>query len=143
MEEETKRVSEEEQRATKEAWQDVGRQFQVLGESIAQAFRTAWKDDENRRQAQEMRSGLEAMVNEVGRAIQDTANSPEGQQVRAAAERTADHLVEAGEKTVQEVRPHLMHALKQVNEELRRFIENMDQEKSGEPGRNEPPAGTA
>ena len=38
-----------------EAWQEVGKQFQTMGESLATAFRTAWNDEQNRKKVQEMR----------------------------------------------------------------------------------------
>ena len=37
-----------EEQTTNEAWSEVGKQFQSLGESLAKAFRTAWEDEENR-----------------------------------------------------------------------------------------------
>ncbi len=118
-----------------ESWQDVGKQFQELGESLAEAFRTAWENEENQRRLQEMRTGLEAMIREVGQAIDDTASSPQGQKIRAEAGRTVEALRSAGEQTVQEVRPQLINALEQLNTELQKLIERMNQPKSP-PGPN-------
>lgn len=112
--------------SSRDAWQDVGRQFQQLGESLAQAVRTAWNDEENRRKVQEMQNGLESMVNEVGQAIRDTAQSPEGQRAKETAQRTVQTIADAGEQTVQEVRPHLINALQQLNEELQKFVNRME-----------------
>jgi vacuolar-type H+-ATPase subunit E/Vma4 len=109
-----------------DAWEDVGHQFQALGASLAQAVRSAWNDEDNRRRVQEMQSGLEAMVREVGDAISDTASSPQGQSLQQDAKRTAENLVDAGEKTVQEVRPHLMRALEQLNGELQKLVDRMN-----------------
>ena len=120
-----------EETSAENSWQTVGQQFQVLGESIAQAFRTAWETEENQRRLQEMRKGLESMVNDVGKAIDDTANSPKGQKIREEAGRTVDVLRSAGEQTVQEVRPQLINALQQVNMELQKLIERMEKPKSG------------
>lgn len=109
-----------------EAWQEVGQQFKTLGESLARAVRTAWEDEENRRQVREMQAGLESMVNDVGQAIRDTANSPSGQQIRSDAERTVQNLRTAGEQTVQEVKPHLVSALRDANDALQRMIDRME-----------------
>lgn len=110
----------------KDTWQDVGREFEQLGGSIAQAFRSAWNDEENRRRAKEMQIGLESMIKEIGDAIRDTAESPKGQQIRDEAIRAADTLVNAGEQTAQEVRPHLVSALKQVNSELHKLVQRIE-----------------
>jgi hypothetical protein len=108
-----------------ENWQEVGRQFQVLGESLAQAVRTAWEKEENRQRVSEMRTGLEAMVRDIGKAIDESASSPQGQQLKEEAKRAAAALRSAGEQTAQEVRPQLLNALEKVNEELKNLIEKM------------------
>jgi len=108
-------------------WQEVGQQFQALGESLAQAVRSAWEHEETQRRVQEMRAGLEAMANEVGQAINETANSPQGRKVRQEAERTASSVRSATEQTVQEVRPQLINALEQLNSELQRLVDRLNQ----------------
>lgn len=113
-------------RGPNDAWQEVGRQFQALGESISQAFRTAWQDEENRRRMEQMRDGLQSMVNEIGKTIDETAHSPQGQRVISEAERAAQNLREASEQTVQDVRPHLVSALRQVNAELQKLVDRME-----------------
>jgi len=113
-----------------DSWQDVGKQFQELGESLAQAFRTAWENEENQRRLQEMRTGLESMIREVGQAIDDTARSPQGQKLREEAGRTVEALRSASEQTAQEIRPQLINALQQLNTELQKLIERMDKRKS-------------
>lgn len=107
------------------SWQEVGKQFETLGQSIAQAVRAAWENESTQRQLHELRTGLESMVRDVEKAIQDSANTPRGQQIRQEAERAAESLKSASQQTVQEVRPHLVSALKQVNDELQRLIDRM------------------
>ncbi len=113
--------------SSQDPWQEVGRQFQQMGDSLAAAVRTAWNDEENRRKVAEMKAGLEAMVKEVGSAIEDTTNTPEGQRVKEGMHRTAENLVNAGEQTVQELRPHLLNALQQLNNELDKFVNRIEQ----------------
>ncbi len=108
------------------SWQEVGQQFKVLGESIAQAMRAAWSNEETQRQLREMRSGLESMVNEVGKAINESTSSPQGQKIKAEASRAAENLKSASQQTVQEVRPHLVNTLKQLNEELQKLIDRWE-----------------
>jgi hypothetical protein len=112
--------------ASEISWQEVGRQFQALGESLAQAMRAAWENEETQRRVHEMRTGLEAMARDVGKAVEDTANSPKGQKIRQEAEHTAESLRTATEQTVQEVRPQLIGALQTLNEELQKLINRIE-----------------
>ncbi len=116
-----------------EAWRDVGKQFETLGTTLAAAVRAAWQDEGNRKRVQEMQTGLEAMITEVSHAIKETAASPQGQQVRGEVNRAAQNLRVAGEQTMQEVRPHLLSALKQVNEELQKLLDRMEEGKGTKP----------
>ncbi len=111
---------------TESSWQEVGRQFQALGESLAQAMRSAWENEETQRRVNEMRTGLESMAREVGKAVEDTANSTDGQKIRADAERAAESVRVATEQTVQEVRPQLITALQQLNGELQKLIDRIE-----------------
>jgi ElaB/YqjD/DUF883 family membrane-anchored ribosome-binding protein len=121
--------------STEDNWKEVGRQFETLGQSLAQAVRTAWENEENQRRVQELRTGLESMVRDVGKAIDDSANTPQGQKIRQDAGRAVESLRNAGEQTVQEVRPQLIRALEQVNTELQKLIDRMQPA-----ARPEPPA---
>jgi methyl-accepting chemotaxis protein len=139
-------VPPEENKTSSDSWQEVGRQFQALGESLAQTMRTAWENEETQRQVNEMRTGLESMVQDVRQAIEESANSPQGQKVRQDASRAAESLRSASEQTIQEVRPQLINALEQLNAELQKLVNRMEarrtppadpsappQEGSGEP----------
>jgi hypothetical protein len=111
-----------------ESWNEVGRQFQALGESLAQAFRTAWESGENRQHLESVKSGLESLVDNVGRAIQDTSASPEGQRVREEVENAAESARVAGERALQDARPHLLSALEWMNKEMQKIIGRLEQE---------------
>ena len=127
MSEEKQSAPEGSQANAESSWQEVGKQFQALGESLAQTVRTAWTNEETQRRVQEMRSGLESMVQEVGQAIDDSMNTPQGQKIREGAVRTAESVRTASEQTVQEARPHIIHALEQLNAELQKLINRMEQ----------------
>jgi hypothetical protein len=122
-----------EKQPTEEAWREVGRQFQTLGESLAEAFRTAWESEETRKHVENMQGGLEVMVSKVDAALKEASSTPAAEKLRAEAEKTAESLREAGEKTWQEARPHLLSALTQINEELQKLIGRLKQEKPDEP----------
>jgi len=116
------------EQTTDESWHEVGRQFKALGESLATAFRTAWESEENRQHLESMKTGLEAMVNQVGQAIQEASASPQGQKVRVEVERAAESARAAGAQALQDARPHLLSALRQVNVELQKVINRLGQE---------------
>jgi hypothetical protein len=111
--------------STEESWQEVGRQFEVLGNSLAQAFRTAWINIETSTEAQQVKTGLESMLREVGQAIDDTTKTPEAQKLKQDAKRTAESLRTAGEQSVQEARPQILSALQKANDELQKLIDKM------------------
>jgi hypothetical protein len=111
---------------TSEAWQEVGKQFQALGESLATAFRAAWTDEQNRKRVQDMRQGVEQMLNEVGKALDETAKSPQVQQARTEAKKAAESMRVAGGQTYQDLRPQIVSALRQLNSELQKFIVRME-----------------
>lgn len=115
-----------------DSWAEVGRQFQELGDSLAQAVRATWQDEETQKRLREVRAGLESMAQEVGKAIDETAHSPQGQRVRESAGRTAESMRSATEQTVQEIRPHLIRALEELNQQLQKLIEHISP-------RNNPP----
>ena len=121
--------NEQKTRPVGESWQEVGRQFEALGLSLAHAFRSAWSSIETNTEAQQVKSSMENVFREVGRAIEDTAKAPEGEKVKEEAKRAAEKLRDAGEKTVEKARPEIIAALKKVNEELKRAIDKMDSEK--------------
>ena len=83
--EENQSTSESSQEAKENSWQEVGQQFQVFGESLATALRTAWENEENRKRLDEMRSGLESMAENVSQAVKETAASPRAHPARPAA----------------------------------------------------------
>jgi hypothetical protein len=109
-----------------ESWKEVGQQFQALGQSLAAAMRAAWQNEETRKRMQEVQNGVEAMVDEVGQAMKDAANSPQSQQLRQEAGKAASNVQNAVEQTAQEVRPHLVSALQQVNRELQKITDTLN-----------------
>jgi ElaB/YqjD/DUF883 family membrane-anchored ribosome-binding protein len=115
----------ESQSAEDSSWEEVGRQFQAIGESIASAWRTAWNDEQNRERMKEMEQGLHSMASQVEQVIKDTAATPEAQQLKVEAKKAAVTAQAAFEQTAQEVRPQLISALRQVNSELQKFIDRM------------------
>lgn len=125
---------------TDEAWREVGKQFQALGESLAEAFRTAWEREDTRRHMQNMKDGLKAMVDRLDETLEEVSASPQGEKLRAQAEKAVESIRGVGEQTWQETQPHLLSALNQINVELQKLIGRI---KPQEPPAETPAAGPA
>jgi dsDNA-specific endonuclease/ATPase MutS2 len=120
------------QREPEDAWREVGRQFEALGESLSRAVRAAWESEETQQYVSSMQEGLEKMAGEIDRTVQEAGESEQAKRLRAEAQKTATSLRQAGEQTWQEARPQLLIALRKANAELRRLIENLEQKQSTE-----------
>ncbi|MHB1004962.1 MAG: hypothetical protein ACYC3S_04880 [Chloroflexota bacterium] len=123
MSEEEQKQREEKPGENEDAWEEVGQQFRSLGNSLASAFRTAWKDEKNQQRLREVQESMTDMANHVGSAIHEAAESPEGQRARDEAAKAADAVRNAGQETAREVAPPLLSALRQVNAELKRVLD--------------------
>jgi hypothetical protein len=117
-----------------DAWQEVGKQFQRLGESLAAAFQTSMKDEATRQNMKDLQDGLESAVQGIRGTVQKGVNELESRKFGEQARQAADSLINAGEQTVDEMRPHLLSALQQLNRELDRLIENMHSKPGGPAG---------
>lgn len=112
----------EEQAQAQDAWAEVGQHFARLGENIAAAFNTTWKDEGTQGFMQQMRDGLEKMAGAIAGAVDNAAHSPEGQKFRQDAEKAVASAATAGKQTVDTVRPQLLSALEQLNVKIREFL---------------------
>lgn len=81
-------------------WTEVGEQLASLGQSIAGAFNAAVQSEENRKRAQELKDRMN---------------------------RAGESIAAAGAKTAEQVRPHILSALKTANEELHKLTERMEE----------------
>jgi hypothetical protein len=117
-----------------EAWNEVGEQLFALGEALAGAFRATVTDPENRRRAQALREDLEHVMTRVADAIKEGPASEQAARVRERAEEAAGSIRQAGEKTAEEVKPHLVLALKQVNQALEGVAARLEKEAGAKAG---------
>jgi hypothetical protein len=115
-----------------EAWREVGREFEALGESLSQAFRSAWKSEQTQQHVRSMQRGVEQMLDKVDRTVKEAGESPQAEKIRAEAEKTATTLQKAGEHTWQEAHPRLLAALQRLNAELERIIETLEERSASE-----------
>jgi len=119
------------QQFTGDTWRAISQQFQMLGENLATAFRTAWEDERNRQQLREVQAGLENIAKQLGQVIDEAVTSPEGQRVRQEVERAAHSAHAAGKQAWQDARPQVAAALRQVIAELEKMASRMEEQRSG------------
>lgn len=122
-----------------DAWQEVGKQFQKLGESLAAAFQTTVNDDSTRASMRDLQDGLESAVQGIRTTVQKGVSELDARDFGGQARQAADSLKNAGEQTVEEVRPHLLSALEQLNRELDRLIQGMQGKPPEPPGEGAKP----
>lgn len=124
---------EQAQTQAQDPWAEVGQHFARLGENIAEAFSTAWKDEGTQGFMQQMREGLEKMAGAIAGAVDNAAHSPEGQKFRQEAEKAVASAATAGKQTMENVRPQLLSAMEQLNVKIREFLDRTGQAQSKTP----------
>jgi protein-tyrosine-phosphatase len=118
---------EQEQTQTQDPWAEVGQHFARLGENIAAAFTTAWKDEGTQGFMQQMREGLEKMAGAIAGAVDNAAHSPEGQKFRQEAEKAVASAATTGKQTMETMRPQLLSVLEQLNVKIRELLDRTGQ----------------
>jgi hypothetical protein len=108
-----------------EAWTDVGKQLDALGKSLTEAFRLSWNNREARKYVM---SGLESMAAEINHALSHSEELPaEAQRLKNQVEKAAQTARAMTEDAMREGRPRLLMTLRQVNGELQRLIDRLDE----------------
>jgi hypothetical protein len=125
MAEEERKFNEQAEDNAQDPWAEVGQQFARLGEGIAAAFTTAWKDEATQGFMHQMREGLEKMAGAIAGAVDNAAHSPEGQKFRQEAEKAVTSAATTGKQTVENVRPQLLSALEQLNLKVRELLDRL------------------
>ncbi|MGC9400006.1 MAG: hypothetical protein ACP5HM_12835 [Anaerolineae bacterium] len=107
------------------AWQEVGRQFKAFGESLSAALQESSQEEAMREYLRALEGGLRSLAEEVARAVDETAASPEGQRLREEFEQAARSAREATRKAWQEARPQMLSALETLDGELHRVMDDL------------------
>lgn len=122
----------EQRDATDDSWREVGQQFQILGQSLAAAFRASLNSEQTRGHLRNLQAGIQSMANELGQTVNEAAASPCAQDVRIKAEKAATTARFATEEALQEARPQILATLKQMNRDLERIIQHAEGSKPGQ-----------
>ena len=111
---------------SKEAWEEVGKQFETLCKSIASAFGAAWQDPNNRAELEKIKTSIKQMADDVEKAVDDAARSERGQQIKADVEKAAQSIADGARETYEEVKPQVASALKQAGDELHKLVNKIE-----------------
>jgi translation initiation factor 2 alpha subunit (eIF-2alpha) len=122
--------AEQSQFEARQAWEEVGQQFEQLGKSLAAAFSALWQNQETQEHVESVKSGLQSLADEISAAVNKTTVTPEAEKVKADAQKAAESARKAVEKAAEEARPQIASALKQVNTELQKLIDRMEAEEN-------------
>lgn len=103
---------------TETSWDDVARGFGALGRTLGEAFRAAWERDPLTSQ---LSAGVASLVDEVTRAAEANAVTPETERVRSDLTRMTTALRSAIDSASAQARPELVALLERTNAQLRRL----------------------
>ncbi|GAB4434623.1 MAG: hypothetical protein Kow0031_16360 [Anaerolineae bacterium] len=120
-------------------WQEVGRQFSALGESLAAAFSTTLNNPETRRTVEKMKTELNAAVEQLSQKATEVHQSEEAQKMQAEFQKAAHTAQEKGQEIYSQVQPELVSALRTVSAEFEKLIRHMEQP-AGQPSATDTPA---
>jgi len=107
------------------AWEEVGRRFESLGRSLADAVSAAWSDEANQKAVNDVAAGIKSMAKDVADSVDEAARSPEGQKLRQEAEELTKAAAETGKQTFDEAKPQLVAALRSITEGLQSAISHL------------------
>lgn len=109
-------------------WEEIGAKFTALGESLTEAVEDAWNDPKTQDVLENIRSGLQQAADEIEVAIENAKEDPGVKKFSEDATQAFNDLGEKGEEVVQNVRPHVVSALKSFTDALNSLISDIEKE---------------
>jgi ElaB/YqjD/DUF883 family membrane-anchored ribosome-binding protein len=119
-------MSDQQSPNSKEAWAEVGKQFEYLGKSIASAFTAAWEDPNSRAELEKIKDSIKQMADDVENAVSQAASSERGQQIKTDVEKAAQSIADGARETYDGVKPQVANALKQAGDELNKLVDRLE-----------------
>src|SRR5260221_14131275 len=90
------------------SWEDVAREFQLLGKTLGDAVWAALGGQDGQARVRELQNSLQAIVDEVNRAVDQGIATPEAQQAREQLGRLTESIPVATERATAELGPQLL-----------------------------------
>lgn len=138
--------ADEAKNATQSQWDGVANDFKRLGDSIAEAFQSAWNNQSTQKQMTDLKEGLQSMSEQVGQVVEEARQNITSDELKTEVRRAADDVKDFGTKVVSESKPLLLDVLKTLDDGIQSLISRMEarhaeQEASPSAGtKPEPPA---
>jgi hypothetical protein len=119
-----------EQRASREAWAEVGSALDELIQAIGNWAKSLKDDPDNKRHAGELKDRLEGLGEQIGGAFDSASQTEVGQKVSEAANRAGVAVTGAAKKVGTEVAPHIAIAFRSAAEGMHKAAEELDKRAS-------------
>ncbi len=113
---------------------DLADQLRELGRQLGLALRAAWESEQRQQLEKEIGEGLKDLGKQIEQAVAAAKASPQTQKVKEQMGRVVETARQS--EAVQEMREGLAAGLRELNEELRKLVEKIQQKQgsdSGEP----------
>lgn len=107
-------------------WEAIQQDFQSLGRNISNAVKDMWHDERTRGQVNELRNCLENMSNQVGQAIDETINTAKSKNIKDDVQKAVGEIKNMGDKVYTDTKPHLVSALKMLDETIQKVIGRLE-----------------
>lgn len=114
---------------------DLMRQFQEFGQRLADTARAAWQSEQRQDLQQEIKDGLRTVRDQLNEAVEGARSSARTQGVTDTVKEQVTKVsdtVRSGE-LLDELRGGLVTGLRELNEQLRRFTDRLEQRDGATP----------
>jgi len=120
-------------------WNAVAQDFQHLGESIADAVKSAWSNESTQKQVSDLKEGLQNMAEQVGQVVDEARQNLSRDELRSEVQKATDDVKDFGTKVVSDSKPFLLDVLKTVDDGLQSLISRLEaRESPAEPAASAP-----
>jgi hypothetical protein len=116
-----------------QGWDDVLEQFKAFGESLGRAIEGSWNDPRTQDVVSQIKDGLRQAADEIDGAIDRARHDPGLNDFVEDARDAFRDLEETGKEAVEKARPHVVKAMRSLNEALNNAIRGMDSKENDQP----------
>jgi hypothetical protein len=124
---EEKKNQEQEEPGATEAWNEVGKQFQTLGKSLAAAINATAQDEQVQQELNKMQAALDTTAAQIKQKAKEVSDSLESRKVEEETRKLEEQAQAAGQELVKEVQPQLVDVLKKMRAGLDQTINDLEQ----------------
>ena len=127
MTEEKKNQEQEQPKAT-DAWNEVGKQFQTLGKSLAEALNASVQDEKVQQELNKMQAALDTTSTQIKQKAKEVSDAARSKDVKEETKKLDEQAQAAGQDLVKEIQPQLTDALKKMQAGLDKTVKDLEQQ---------------